>query len=389
MAVVKKKNQRDVMKNSRYIKIAETSDNHVGHPRTSTSKVLASLRRAFPNNAETAELDIIIIAGDFFDSRLDLPDDDVYDIRFFVLEFLQMCKQHDIILRVLEGTPSHDWRQSKLFTHLNELANINANVKYIDKLSIEYIEPLNINVLYIPDEWKPTCSETWQCVEDKLIEHRLEQVDFVVMHGAFPHQMPEELHKRLDLHNSDNFSKICKYFVFVGHIHLFSQYRNILSAGSIERLAHGEEGPKGHLRVTVDLVNNRHDIIFVENKGAQIYTTIDCALLSTEEASEKITAVLKRIPHDSYVRIRCNKGDSAISVIPNLAKVFADIEWSVIDNNKGSKDRVSLVNDSDKITTGIQITRDNIKPLLMQRIKERHSYLADRCNKLLDEVLDE
>ena len=62
-----------------------------------------------------------------------------------------MLKPYNIILRILEGTPSHDWKQSKLFIHLNDLTKAGTDVKYIDSLSIEYIDKFGINVLY-PDE---------------------------------------------------------------------------------------------------------------------------------------------------------------------------------------------------------------------------------------------
>ena len=376
------------MKNSRYIYIAESSDHHAGHSKTPTEKVISALQRAFPETEDTSELDIIFFAGDFFDHLLDLSDEDVYEIRFYIVEFLRMCKRLNIIVRVLEGTPSHDWRQPKLFVHLNHLANINANVKYIDQLSIEYIDALRTNVLYIPDEWRPTCEETWKCVTDKLAEHGLEKVDFVIMHGMFPHQMPENIHDRLNMHNSDYFLSICNYFIFVGHIHLFSQYERILSSGSIERLGHNEEGPKGHLRVKVDTLHKQHEIRFIENKEAMVYKTLELTELSHQEAADKMEATAPTLIDGSHLRIRCKKGDAALSLISQFAKRFPLLHWTTVEK-KSIANTQQIAIERSAVKTGIQLTPDNLKPLLLQRIKLKNPLLVGRCETLLNEVLNE
>lgn len=376
------------MKNSRYIRIAETSDQHAGHSKTPTERVLAALQTAFPNNETTAALDLIIFAGDFFDHLLDLDDEDVYEIRFYIVNFLRMCKQLNIVVRVLKGTPSHDWNQSKLFIHLNKLANINADVRYVDQLSIEYIEALQLNVLYIPDEWRTTCEETWSCVTTTLAEHGLTQVDFVVMHGMFPHQMPEQIHDRLNMHNSEQFLSICKYFIFVGHIHLFSQYYRILSSGSIQRLGHNEEGPKGHIRVNVDTLHGQHEINFIENKDAQIYRTLDLSDMSHNDAMSFIESRVKTLPSQSHVRIRCKRGDAALSLLSQFARAYPLLHWSTVEKKTATRDSPIQI-DRQTIKTGIQLTPDNLKPLLMKRIRANSPLVADRCEQLLNEVLNE
>ena len=64
-----------------------------------------------------------------------------------------------------------------------------------------------------------------------------------------------------------------RYNAFFGHVHKRSTYKKIEVAGSFDRLAHGEEEPKGFLDVTYYSEDNRV-VKFVENKDAEVYTSI-------------------------------------------------------------------------------------------------------------------
>jgi DNA repair exonuclease SbcCD nuclease subunit len=376
------------MKNCKELRIAEASDIHLGHPNTPTSHILASLRRAFPDNAETAGLDIIFLAGDVFDRQLSLPDEEVYEIRLWITELLLLCKKHDIVLRVLEGTPSHDWTQSKLFTHLNRIASIEADVQYVNVLSIERNEKLGIDILYIPDEWRPRCEETWHEVVALLKRQELKQVDYVVMHGAFPHQLPKSTHGRIEMHNPDNYLSITRKYVFVGHVHLHSQYERILAAGSFDRLVHGEEGAKGHIRV-VARESGVDDIVFVRNPFAKTYLTIACEGLDEQQVREKVENAILKLREDSFIRLRCRKQDAAMALLSHFANKYTQFRWSVKEiGDKQREEQVILVDNRHKLST-IRITKDNVEELLMARIKPKHPMLSERCSNLLQETLNE
>ena len=91
----------------------------LGHTRTNTFHVVDNLRKALPDNEETAKLDLILLAGDIFDHLLTLPQEEVDEIQAWITELLAICAKYNILLRVLEGTPSHDWKQSRQFVNLN------------------------------------------------------------------------------------------------------------------------------------------------------------------------------------------------------------------------------------------------------------------------------
>lgn len=370
---------------------AQIGDIHVGHNRTPTIHVVSSLFQAFPDNLETAQLDAIFITGDFFDRALSLGDDQVYIIRDWITKFLHMCAKYDIVVRVLEGTPSHDWKQSRLFPHLNLLTKANCDVVHVTQLSIEYIEKLGIHVLYIPDEWRPTCEQTWEDVQNELLAHGLEQVDYVVMHGAFPHQMPKNLHGKIEMHDPDRYMSICRHYIMIGHVHRFTIHKNILAAGSVDRLAQGEEEAKGHLRVKVR-ENGEDEIRFVENKNAKKYVTINCDGLTEAEAHAKIMKVVNKLPKQSYVCVKCRRDDPAAATAIHLSAVMTDYYWSVKDSKVVKAQNEEFMFNKNTIRkTSISLDPSNIVSLLMERIRKKTQYdhIALQCHKVLEEIVSE
>lgn len=295
----------------RKLRIGELGDVHLGHNKTSTEHILKNLYKAFPDNAETGELDMIIIAGDLFDRLIYYPDPNISLIRRWMFLFLNMCKRRDIVVRILEGTPSHDWKQSVHFITENEVADIGCDVKWVESLSIEHISRFGINVLYVPDEWKHEPDEVWKDVCKELHDHGLEQVDFSIVHFAFSHQLPS--HVPVPTHSPERYQQITKYFCFGGHIHKRSQLGNILAAGSFDRLSHGEEEDKGHYRVTVDRANIDHEIKFVVNEGSKLYKSVDCSGLTLEQSLAKIDQLADTLPIDSHLRILADQG-SPVSI---------------------------------------------------------------------------
>ena len=344
--------------------IAEIGDVHLGHHNTDTAHIIANLYREFPDNEAFGELDLFIIAGDLFDRQIDYSDPNVELIDKWMNDFLLQCKKHNVILRVLEGTPSHDWQQSANMVYANH--TIGANLKYTEVLSIEYIAELGIHVLYVPDEWKHEPDDVWLDVQRVMAEHQLEQVDFTVLHGAFEHQLPD--HVPAPKHSCERYQNITRCFVFGGHIHKRSQNGNILAAGSFDRLSHGEEEAKGHLWVRTK-ADGRHEIKFVENRNAKQYVSVECSGDSLDLATDKIQQTVLRLPVGSHVRVLANKTDPIILSLNELKTRFTEhfITTKVMDQDKGKREAVDRI-----ITpfTPAAITPDNIFDLMMTRFKE-------------------
>lgn len=344
--------------------VISVSDVHLGHRKTPTKHILDNLRRQFPNSESMRDVDLICIVGDLFDGPLGYYSEDAVEIQLWLNDFLNMCAEKNIILRVLEGTRSHDWKQSIWSTVVKVIGKIPIDLKWVSELSIERIESLGIDVLYVPDEWRPECDQTWMEVRQLLAAHSIEQVDFTFLHGAFDRQMPEFVD--CPKHNADRYAEITRRHVFAGHIHKPWVYRNIRGNGSFDRLAHGEEEPKGYWKVSYGPGGASKEQ-FIENKHAMVYRTIACDGMSVEQALAKIEKATAKLPEQSHVRIQALAHDAILQSLDLLKKNYKQFHWST----KTSDSKVSqakLLVDHRPVSKHVPITPENIAQLLLERL---------------------
>lgn len=347
----------------RLLRILVISDIHLGHPNTPTLEMIANLKAAIPDNAETAEIDMIVLAGDVFDSLLSLSGDDIWEIKIWVNHLLRLCKKHDIVLRVLEGTPSHDWKQSQLFPFINKIAKIGTDLKYVKDLSIEYIERFGITVLYVPDEWAATTDHTLSQVHDLLRENNLTQVDYAFMHGSFDFQIPKGLN--LPHHCSAAYLMIVKEHIFIGHEHTFSQFQHITAQGSFDRTAHGQEEPKGHVRFT-RFPNGEKSLVFVETENAKKYVTVRCLGMNLDQTLEEVGRRVSKLPPGSFVRVESETSNPVFANMMMLSRHWPTFHWTKLPRGIDAQ-HVEVIDDTD-VYVPITLTKDNLADQLMDRL---------------------
>lgn len=310
------------------LNIIELSDVHLGHRTTETEHIIDNLVILLPDAPSLGGVDLLIIAGDLFDRLLHLSQADVFAIHKWIYYILNICKKYDIVLRVLEGTPSHDNKQNQLIVEINDRSGINCDVKYFNTLAVEHIARFDISVLYVPDEYHPDASHTLAEVRKLLQERNLAQVDFAIMHGQFDCQVPPNLLNRIPHHDSRAYLDLVKYLIFIGHVHQHFQFERILVAGSTDRLRHGEEEDKGIIKVTV-YDNGEFEAEFVVNKGAKVYRTLDVTTQPLRKALDYIETVVNTIPVGSHLRIRANQEDSISNSLRELKTSYPQITWVI------------------------------------------------------------
>jgi len=342
------------------------SDVHFGHRRTPTDFIISNLNKIFDKHKRwKRDLDIIFIAGDLYDRRLDMSSPEAVASIAFMLKLIKYCSKYRIKLRILEGTPDHDWRQASLFSTLIDKGRYDVDYKYIDVLSIEHMNDLNIDILYIPDKWD-TPDNTYEQVENLLRENGLSKVDLVIMHGQFHYQLPVTLSSS---HNESDYIRITRGLIHAGHIHRHSVHKSIVVEGSFDRLAHNEEEPKGLLETTV--VDNTYNWKFIENTGAKVYRTVVVDSSDIEEIEKTVTDAVSKVPRDSYIRFKVTQGSPLPSIIKTLRKshpgYYLDYIYDTdkIEETSGDK---TLISTRIEPSVSIQIGPDNIKRLLLDRI---------------------
>lgn len=345
------------------------SDIHLGNRLVSADFIIENLNKALPDNESMADVDIIYLAGDVFDQLLHFADDHIDPIQLWIVHLLRLCVKWDILLYVLEGTPSHDRGQSKRFITLNEMLDIGAHIRYIDTLHIEYIERFGIHVLFVPDEYHSDNDVTLNEVRDLLALNQIDQVDYAVMHGMFEHQCPRGI--MLPTHNAEAYLALVKKYIFIGHVHQMSQHERILSQGSFDRLCHGEEEDKGFWRVVADYAEDSNDrLTFVVNETAKIFKTINIVGMD-KKAATKALDVVKNIPDYSYTRVMVEKGDLNIPLVDSYVKKYPLLRWKVETAKEKLKSGESKII-QEIIFKPTPINPNTIQELVAKRLKEKN-----------------
>lgn len=361
------------------------SDVHTGHATTPTENIVKNLKHCVTKSFKEYQPQYLFITGDFFDRLLTLPSNASSFIQSFITWLLRKCKTHSVKLRVLEGTPSHDWKQNYLFVQINQDSKIEADVRYYDKLDIDYEEDAGIHILYVPDEWDESTAETERQVRELLVEKGLNSVDLAMMHGMFEFQIPSHLAKSLPLHNREAYESFVDYLIVIGHDHRHKRNNKVVVPGSFDRITHGEEDPKGYLQFKLK-PGKKTEVMFLENTAAEIYRSIDVTDLGLEEALEVIDTVINTLPINAKVRLIYKSNSPLNTHLQELAKKYTDTIWS---KPKIVKDEV--VEESIQITTpeytAVILNRENLEDKLMDAIASRHQIDEHAARLLIRDVI--
>ena len=361
------------------------SDIHLGHPKNTTSNIINNLRVFFRQYDGKGLLDILFLAGDVFDSSLSFSDTQVNEFTIWASEVLNFCNKNTIKLRVLDGTPSHDRNQSKTFETIAKITRSPCDLKYINTISIEHMEDFGIDILYIPDIQKPTC-EIYEDVINLLHISELKQVDLAIAHGTFSYQLPKAATKS-PKHIEEDYLAIVKHYILIGHVHIHSTYDRILAQGSFDRLAHGEESPKGGIQFTIRRDGSR-EYHFIENKLAKKFITILIKKDDIDTNVAIITKATKSLPPDSFVRIKANRDNSIMiafdeirAKFPNFRMTKLCIEDEIEDEND------SLLSEHDvKTYESVRIDKTNISSMVMEIVDGKYNLSNNVRTSILNEL---
>lgn len=355
----------------RYIVI---SDIHLGHKRNKTTDIITALYHFF--QTDRSDLNIIFLAGDVFDDLLDLSEEYIYDISIWMMWLMRYCQRTNTLLRVLEGTPRHDRQQSRLFEIVKDVDATCANVDllYVKALNIEYIPTLGIHVLYVPDEWNASTDKTLEQVKELMSCIGIDKVDISIMHGVFGYQLPTNV-KTVPMHSEVEYLALTRYYIHIGHVHTFSIYERIIANGSFDRLCHNEEHPKGGVEVCIRK-NGTSEYWFIENKLAKTFITLTITHTEIESIIKYIERKVKHLRPDSCIRIKAKKDHPAMLGLEHLKNYFPTFNFTKIALDEVDDDQYQLMSDvlvSESTFIPITITRDNIKDLLTEEIRNNHT----------------
>ena len=325
------------------------SDVHLGHHINKTNRMVKLLfwfLEKYKNYLDKS--DIFVISGDIFDRLLNSNSKDYEEAIRFLTFVLKYCSKKHIKVRILEGTPSHDMRQVRVLYNIIQDLGLDIDFKYVDTLSIEHIDDLDIDILYLPDEWKNTPEAIWKDIQEVLKKENKDKVDIVVMHGGFKYQLPLLADH---MHDENKFVNLTYGGPIIsGHIHSRSMYKNIIIPGSFDRLTFSDENEdKGGLFITYDKENTKFTFKYLDNKFALRFTTFDL----TKENLKSIVKKLKQIKQkEAHIRFLVKKENNIIDSLIELESMFPEFKFTI----KVIKDKENNIEESDILTL-----RNNLK----------------------------
>lgn len=346
------------------MKYIVTSDIHLGHRKTPTKHIIASFVSNILTDANK-DADVLFINGDLFDRLLYLNTQEAQQVIYFFHQLLNYCFENDIMLRVLEGTPSHDYFQSSVLFKMNEIRLQKVKMKYFRTLDIEYMEEFNKHILYIPDEWCNDQQELERQINQKLTLMNIFKVDMAMLHGSFKYQTKGMVTNAFSF-DEEYFLNLVTEFIHIGHHHNYTDFDRIIANGSLERLAHGEEEDKGYVVV------NDNQYVFMVNANSYIYKTIPITAKTTLSSLDK---QIHKYPKESYIRLQMKADHEFNSVFPTIQARYLDyfVKKQIKDSSSDTKS-VTYILSEDTLELSENVFLDtNIKEALQTLIFAKHS----------------
>lgn len=356
--------------------IAVISDVHLGHSVVPASKITADLDWQFPDS-RLEQLRVIIISGDLFDKRLPHDGDDAFIIARWMENLLIRCKKYNVAIRVLEGTPSHDNRQSRWMVNYNEMMKLGADVKYYPEPAIDELWEGGPTVLYVPDEVNHNATETWLHVNELLRNKGLDKVDFGVMHGFFTYQDPMT---GITSHSEERYHNIVRHRIVIGHHHTHSNVGIIVVPGSTDRHKHGQEEDKGHFQFSYSKERGAFDDTLIINTRAMIFETLDVEGKTYLEVHDCIKK-LNDYPTGSRLRLALFRTDEVYANMAKLKATFPQFRFDTI--VKEAHARVNPTSGLINRPVMTSIRPDTIHALVMPKVSDASAEVLAVIEKAL------
>jgi len=233
------------------------------------------------NAIDTRDIDIVVIAGDYFDSKLYLNSKRTIRSLDWFDELFKLCQSRGVQkIRMIRGTLSHDADQMSVFYKYEDEFSY---FKVIEKCFSEETLP-GLQCLYCPDEI--------MSIKDYILRYTdtlLNENDIAFFHGSFDvvlrqdinvskllYEEPEDMNVITSITFPMNyFQKIIKYCLVGGHWHDGKQYERIYYVGSPTQWIHGEDSPKGIGLISIDTESEEYTYEKILNPIAPIYKSYD------------------------------------------------------------------------------------------------------------------
>lgn len=370
------------MKRTRILSI---SDLHFGSSRIDPECLADNFcKYVLPHFGET---DLLLVEGDFFDTALGLSDAPTPSVLSIMFMLLTEAAKHDIVVRFLRGTFSHERTQCQYFPILHKQYAFTNDLKYYDTIALEYIERFDMRILYLPDDLPyPNSDAVLRVVHQKLQELGWTYVDYAAVHGYFDHVVPVGAVRPKNTYERSQFDFVKRY-VLIGHVHTPSISDKFIYNGSFDRSGHGEEEPKGF--VTLDDDGTTARVRFVPNPDATVFITLDYTdVLDEDVAMQNFLGSVQGYPKNKIAHVRVKHPNAAWRqgldkfVKQNFPHIRLLVRASKPDSAEDSLPHTQIVD----FTTYVKPTPETLPSLVIEHgdpLTKPASLTEDRIRDLL------
>jgi len=352
------------------------NDIHYGVGKVPSNLITLSLKNTLNNyDLKASPIHTIYIAGDLTDKLLLNTSEAYKDMMDFGMFLGRYCEEHDIKLRMLEGTPLHDRGQMSLFE--KAYSSFDIDFKYINDIHIEYRKDLDAHILYVPDEIRPTAVETEDAIRKLMKKIKIDKVETAIIHGMFTYQMPYESDKKL---SEDFFLSIVNGHIHIGHIHQYSNLDRIYAGGSWDRVSQNDDGKKGGTVTTYSNITKTYVTKRLYNKYSTPFVTVK--VKDTFNPVELAEEIMQKAYRQSSMPVKINvrilsKNKSTANVIEYLPFKF-HFDISVEDEVKPKKLQSS--DEEEGIYNEVKRTQFNINESTL------FSLITDKAGMTFEEI---
>lgn len=339
------------------------------------------IEECFNNNIR---IDLIVIAGDYFDSKLPLNSRDaILAIQWFhdLYDLAIRCGVSKI--RMMQGTLDHDNDQLEVFEPLVQQNSDFFRIFYNTTLE-ETLDGLSC--IYCPDETVYTSE-----YEEMYVNEMCSMKDIGFFHGSFDVVYGSLLESRPDILEKKNvmfryglWNKSFYGPMISGHWHDGKIYDDLIYVGSPYRYKFNEEEPKGIGFITYDNESHVYSYQKILNPLCADYVTYEIYsnIYQTKEdykmISDEIDTIIKDFRRDSFVE---NKLRIKIYIVDDKPEndVFISSLRQKIINDKNIKITIKnkLKDKKKKETMQLNIDRQKRYSFIQDKEKEPYEKIHD------------
>lgn len=231
-------------------------------------------------------IDLLVIAGDYFDSKLPLNSQEAIRAIQWFHRLYQLCWEHDIRIRIFQGTLEHDNDQLHVFDELTHPVDTNTHTgerdvdyaffKIFTKTTSEETLP-GLQCIYCPDETLQTDEYEEIYINEMLHVHDLGffHGSFDVVYGSLLESNPSLIQKKNVIFSYEKWNKLIHGPLLAGHWHDGKQWEELYYGGSPIRYKFDENEEKGILFMSYEYDSKQYFVHKVKNPFACEYTTYE------------------------------------------------------------------------------------------------------------------